>query len=1006
MLSVLSGLVTQQPSLALFSRISATCLFRSSSRFLHYNYNLMSKNYKVLGTDSEFLKPDLDDRKYRYIQLPNDLKALLIHDPEADKAAAALDVNIGSFQDPEHLPGLAHFCEHLLFMGNKKYPDENEYASFLSKHGGSSNAYTGSQNTNYYFHLNHEHLYPALDRFSGFFSCPLFNQDSTDKEINAVDSENKKNLQNDIWRMYQLDKSLTNWDHPYHKFSTGNIKTLGEIPKLKGIDIRSELLEFHKKNYSANLMKLCILGREDLDTLSDWVYELFKDVPNLNKQVPYYPAPLYTENQLQKIVHCKPVKDLKKIEFTFPTPDADPYWESKPNHYLSHLIGHEGNGSLLAFLKEKGWALELSAGSHTISKGNAVFCIDMDLTDEGMEHINEIVIATFQYLEMLKVTLPQEWIHNELKDTSVSSFKFKQKDSPASTVSNMARLLEREYVPVSDILSTSVIRKYVPKLIVDYVKALNWENSRLMLTSQKLPVDSKEQWYGTEYQVLDYPESLTKQLPNVGLNPKFHLPRPNEFICTKFDVNKIDTKKPLNEPLLLKDDNYSKLWYKKDDRFWVPKGHIYVSMKLPHTFSSVVDSMLTSIYVEMVKDDLTDLQYDASCADLRVSMGKTNQGIDIQLSGYNEKLTILLTRFVEGIKAFRPNESRFNVIKDRIIQKLNNQQYDVPYNQISTTFNSLVNERSWNLKQKLEVTKGITFQHLESFIPLAFEQLYHEVLVHGNFSVEVAYEIDEIVRMLTPDTIPNLQVKNNKLRSYLLPDDCAYRYETLLEDKKNVNSCIQYLIQFGVYSEEMAAKANLIAQLLHEPCFDTLRTKEQLGYVVFSSVANTHGTTNLRILVQSERSSAYLESRIVAFLNSFGRTLEEMPEDVFEKHKSSLIKSLEQKLTNLRQEHERFTTAIYLADYNFCAKQRRADIISNFSKDDMVEFYKNFVLSPHSPKLVIHLKSQVENNRPEDAVEGYPTGSLITSIDEFKSNLCLAPVRQAVKNFEVAHPKL
>ena len=172
----------------------------------------MSKNYKVLGTDSEFLKPDLDDRKYRYIQLPNDLKALLIHDPEADKAAAALDVNIGSFQDPEHLPGLAHFCEHLLFMGNKKYPDENEYASFLSKHGGSSNAYTGSQNTNYYFHLNHEHLYPALDRFSGFFSCPLFNQHSTDKEINAVDSENKKNLQNDIWRMYQLDQSLTNWD--------------------------------------------------------------------------------------------------------------------------------------------------------------------------------------------------------------------------------------------------------------------------------------------------------------------------------------------------------------------------------------------------------------------------------------------------------------------------------------------------------------------------------------------------------------------------------------------------------------------------------------------------------------------------------------------------------------------------------------------------------------------------------------------------------------------------
>ncbi|CDO94319.1 unnamed protein product [Kluyveromyces dobzhanskii CBS 2104] len=966
----------------------------------------MSSNYKVLGEDSEFLKPDLDDRKYRYIQLPNNLKALLISDAEADKAAAALDVNIGSFQDPEHLPGLAHFCEHLLFMGNKKYPDENDYSSFLSKHGGSSNAYTGSQNTNYYFHLNHENLYAALDRFSGFFSCPLFNQSSTDKEINAVDSENKKNLQNDIWRMYQLDKSLTNWEHPYHKFSTGNLKTLGELPKLKGIDIRSELLDFHKNNYSANLIKLCVLGREDLDTLSDWVYELFKDVPNLNKEVPYYPAQLYTKSQLKKLIYCKPVKDLKKIEFTFPAPDMDPHWESKPNHYLSHLIGHEGNGSLLAFLKEKGWAVELSAGSHTISKDNAVFGIEMDLTDDGMSNVDEIIVATFQYLEMLKITLPEEWIHNELRDTSASSFKFKQKGSPSSTVSNMARLLEKEYIPVADILSTSLIRNYDPSTITKYIKSLNWENSRIMLTGQKLPVDSKEQWYGTEYKVLEYPESLVKRLPNVGLNSKFHLPRPNEFICTKFDVKKLDDAKPLDEPFLLKDDHYSKLWYKKDDRFWVPKCHIYVSMKLPQTFSTVVNSMLTSVYVDMIKDSLVDLQYDASCADLRISLGKTNQGIDIQVSGYNEKLTILLTRFLEGIRSFQPRESRFNVVKDRILQKLSNQQYDVPYNQISNEFNSLVNERSWTTKAKLDVTKDLTFEHLKGFVPTIFEQLYHESLVLGNFSVEMAYEINQLVDMLVLDRIPNLQVKNNKLRSYILPDDSTFRYESQLEDKENVNSCIQYLIQFGPYTEELAAKASLIAQLIHEPCFDTLRTKEQLGYVVFSSAANTHGTTNLRVLVQSERSSPYLESRIVKFLTAFGNSLEEMSEEAFEKHKSGLIKNLLQKLTNLRQEYDRFTTAIYLGDYNFCSNQRRADIISKMSKTDMVEFYQNFVLSPHSSRLVIHLKSQIEKNSPEDIVEGFPTGTLISDIDEFKSNLFLAPVRQAVKQYEPTNPML
>lgn len=65
-------------------------------------------------------KPLLDDRTYRVIKLPNDLEALLIHDPDTDKAAAAMDVNVGAFSDAEDMPGMAHAVEHLLFMGTEK----------------------------------------------------------------------------------------------------------------------------------------------------------------------------------------------------------------------------------------------------------------------------------------------------------------------------------------------------------------------------------------------------------------------------------------------------------------------------------------------------------------------------------------------------------------------------------------------------------------------------------------------------------------------------------------------------------------------------------------------------------------------------------------------------------------------------------------------------------------------------------------------------------------------
>ena len=95
------------------------------------------------------------------------LQVLLISDETTDKSAAALDVHIGHMSDPGELPGLAHFCEHMLFLGTDRFPDENEYSKFLSQHGGSFNAFTSSDHTNYYFDVSPEHLgYLALNVFS------------------------------------------------------------------------------------------------------------------------------------------------------------------------------------------------------------------------------------------------------------------------------------------------------------------------------------------------------------------------------------------------------------------------------------------------------------------------------------------------------------------------------------------------------------------------------------------------------------------------------------------------------------------------------------------------------------------------------------------------------------------------------------------------------------------------------------------------------------------------
>ena len=93
-------------------------------------------------TPNTVVKSPNDDREYRYITLDNKLRVLLVADPETDKSAAALVALRGSFDEPEARPGLAHFLEHMLFIGTEKYPKLDGYQNFLARHGGSSNAYT------------------------------------------------------------------------------------------------------------------------------------------------------------------------------------------------------------------------------------------------------------------------------------------------------------------------------------------------------------------------------------------------------------------------------------------------------------------------------------------------------------------------------------------------------------------------------------------------------------------------------------------------------------------------------------------------------------------------------------------------------------------------------------------------------------------------------------------------------------------------------------------------
>ncbi|CAL8395042.1 unnamed protein product [Boreogadus saida] len=271
------------------------------------------------------------------------------------QSAAALCIAVGSFSDPEDLAGLAHFLEHMVFMGSEKYPAENGFDAFLKKHGGSDNASTDCERTIFQFDVQRKYFRQALDRWAQFFICPLMIEDAIEREVEAVDSEYQLARPSDSHRKEMLFGSLAKPGHPMAKFGWGNAQTLKQEPKEKQINTYQRLRDFWKRFYSAHYMTLTVQSKETLDTLEEWVREIFDKVPNNGKPKPdfsHLQEPFETPafNKMYRVV---PVRKVHGLTLSWAVPPQARHYRVKPLHYISWLIGHEGKGSILSVLRKK-----------------------------------------------------------------------------------------------------------------------------------------------------------------------------------------------------------------------------------------------------------------------------------------------------------------------------------------------------------------------------------------------------------------------------------------------------------------------------------------------------------------------------------------------------------------------------------------------------------------------------------------------------------------------------
>jgi len=337
----------------------------------------------------------------------------------------------------------------------------------------------------------------------------------------------------------------------------------------------------------------------------------------------------------------------------------------------------------------------------------------------------------------------------------------------------------------------------------------------------------------------------------------------------------------------------------------VPKANLFVNCRNTLPNATAENSLKARLYTDIVRDALEEYSYDAELAGLDYSISSHSMGVEIAVSGYNDKLSVLLEKVLVTMRDLEVKPERFEIIKERLMRGLKNWDFQQPYNQVGEYTRWIHSEKGYINDQILAELPHLTAADIQQFFPHLLHQMHIEAFVHGNLYKEDALKLSDLIEsILKPRVLPQNQWPI--ARTLVFPPGGNYVYHQTLKDPANVNHCIEYLLSVGDKAQRhLRAKTLLLDQMTHEPAFDQLRTKEQLGYVVFSGARTTSTTIGYRFIIQSEKTPEYLESRIDAFLSGFSSTLTEMTDSEFEGHKRSLITKRLEKLKNLDQESSR-----------------------------------------------------------------------------------------------------
>lgn len=901
-------------------------------------------------------------------------------------AACALCVAVGSFHDPVEVPGLAHFLEHMVFMGSSKFPSENHFDSFISRRGGEDNASTDSEYTTFYFDCLERYLLPALDKFAQFFIAPLMKRDSMQREREAVESEFQASLPSDAYRREQLLSNMM-CEGSVNRFSWGNMQTLKE--DVTDDDLYSRLHGFRKAHYSAHRMTLSVQSRVSLDTLEQYITTCFSDVPTNNLPPPHlstHSIPIYPTDVWNRIYHVQPVRDIHRLDLHFSLPPTQQYYRQKPLEYIGWLTGGEGKGSLLSLLSRRNWALSIEAGNggqgfedNTLY---TLFQVSVILTEEGVQHWHEVVEMIMGWIALMNKEGPQEWLHHEMAQIAATRFRFAEQDAPTDNVEHLVECMQL-YQPEDYLVGSELHIEYSPKTINMVMEYLRADNMNIMISTSKqiegVVYDLEEKWFGTKYCVQDIPSDLLTRWVSVEPDPDLSLPSPNNFLTTDFElVNKEQTRVDRSiaqvlKPKLIMESPSIELWFKPDTQFNTPHVSYSFYFVNPVCVESAENYCMLEIMREMLLQEIKEEAYSAILADLLYEFRLSDMGLQLLLFGYNQKLPELLELALKHLRDIpnKMNQARFNSLKE--LQKSYYFNRSIKPSQMTKDIRlSILMPTFYTSLEKYKIVENITLEKLREFSLLFLDSLYIQGLICGNIVEEDSVTIGQkLVDVLKFTPIPKQYVLKKQVKQLPKGESCC-RVKSL--NPNDTNTHVAHYFQKGLGNLKDSVYIQLLMCIIEEPLFNTLRTKEQLGYHVYPLLRDTHSVLGMSITVQTRTNKAtpgHVDRRIAAFVaHVTTELLRKMPAKRFQQVKDELIQGKRCEDSHLREEITRIWDEIETAQYIFDRREKEIELIEKVKLGELRKFWTNLIgvqENGNSSKLltVQVVGQEIENSDPK-----------------------------------------